>query len=267
MLTSFADFHASSLRDYIAAVRNTEAFWFFLHIPKTAGSSLSTEMTRMRPPYHNVEIDYGRPNGDHNAALAEAVARFARAAAADARCASGHVPATMLDPILEARPDTRLFTLLRDPVQRVVSDYIYQTTPAHPPHEAFRSRYPSLEMYALERSEQNKMTFFLAGERSAEADFETLYRTIVGRFSFIGLVELYPMSFNIAARLMGGRGLPAEHQRRTADADRSRIAVTPSTLDLIRRLNTLDQRLYDRVAGALLPKLAEWTALQAREPA
>jgi hypothetical protein len=264
-LTNFADFHALSLSDYLAAARDTEALWFFLHIPKTAGSSLSTEMARIRAPYHNVEIDYARPNGDHNAALAEAVASFAHTDAAQARSASGHVPAPLLAPILEARPDARLFTLLRDPVQRVVSDYIYQTTPAHPPHEAFRRRYPSLEMYALERSEQNKMAFFLSGERSSDADFESLYRTVVKRFSFIGLVECYPMSFNIAARLMGEGGLPAEHQRRTADADRDRIAVTPSTLDLIRRVNTLDQRFYDRVAGAILPKLPEWSALQARE--
>lgn len=258
---SFASFATSSLSEYLQGARAPDALWFFVHVPKTAGTSMSSELNALRPPYANIGVDYDRDDIPHDLALRQTVGRFAAGPIAESRSASGHVPAELLGEITAARADTRFFTLLRDPVRRVVSDYTYQTTPEHPPFEAFRRRFPTIEDYVLTPSEQNKMFLFAAGEQRAR-DFEAAYRAIEQRFSFIGLVELYDMSFNILSRLMGTPALPTEHRRVTNAEARARVPLTPALATLIRQTNDLDQRFYERVAGTMVTRLAEWQRLE-----
>jgi hypothetical protein len=260
---SFASFSTNALDDYLTKTTNPEALWFFLHIPKTAGTSMSSELDRLRSPYVNVSVDYERSDVSHDVAVRQAVAQFATTQIGSARSASGHVPLAMLDEVVGQRPGLKLFTLLRDPVARVVSDYTYQTTPAHPPFEAFKKRFPSIEDYVLAASEQNKMVSFLSGAQNGQS-FDQLYKQIEQRFSFIGTTELYDMSFNIITRLMGRPAHSEERRRATSAEAKARVTLSPSLVTLIRQANHLDQQLYDRVVGALLPKYAAWQALDAR---
>lgn len=263
---SFASFNTASLEEYLAKDASPEALWFFLHIPKTAGTSMSSELDRLRPRYVNVSVDYERSDVSHDVAVRQAAAQFATTQIGSARSASGHVPLTTLDEVVGQRPGLRLFTVLRDPVARVVSDYTYQTTPAHPPFEAFKKRFPSIEDYVLAPSEQNKMMSFLSAGVNGQngQTFDQAYKQIEQRFTFIGTTELYDMSFNIITRLMGKPAHSAERRRATSAEAKARVTLSPSLVTLIRQANHLDQQLYDRVAGALLPKLAAWQALDAR---
>jgi hypothetical protein len=260
---TFASFNTQSLDDYLAKAASPEALWFFVHVPKTAGTSMSSELDRLRSPYVNISVDYERNDVSHDVAVRQAVVQFAATQIGGARSASGHVPLGLLDEVVGQRPGLKLFTLLRDPVARVVSDYTYQTTPAHPPFEAFKKRYPSIEDYVLAPSEQNKTVSFLSAG-PVNGSFDAVYRQIEQRFTFIGVTELYDMSFNIISRLMG-RPARSEERRRTTSAEaKARVALTPSLVTLIRQANHLDQQLYDRVAGALLSRYAAWQALEAR---
>lgn len=259
----FASFSTTSLEDYLAKDSGPEALWFFLHIPKTAGTSMSSELDRLRPPYTNISVDYERSDLSHDVAVKQAVAQFATTQIGAARSASGHVPLAVLDEVVGQRPGLRLFTLLRDPVARVVSDYTYQTTPAHPPFEAFKKRYPSIEDYVLAPTEQNKMMSFLSPGQNGQT-FDQAYKQIEQRFTFIGVTELYDMSFNIITRLMGKPAHSEERRRATSAEAKARVTLSPSLVTLIRQANHLDQALYDRVAGALLPKYAAWQSLEAR---
>ena len=263
---SFATFGTSSLDEYLAKATNPEALWFFLHIPKTAGTSMSSELDRLRPPYVNISVDYERSDVSHDVAVKQAVAQFAATQIGSARAASGHIPLTVLDEVVGQRPGLKLFTLLRDPVARVVSDYTYQTTPAHPPFEAFKKRFPSIEDYVLAPTEQNKMVSFLSPGSNGQSgqSFDQIYKQIEQRFTFIGVTELYDMSFNIITRLMGKPAHSEERRRATSAEAKARVTLSPSLVTLIRQANNLDQQLYDRVAGALLPKYAAWQALEAR---
>lgn len=260
---SFASFSTASLEEYLAKASNAEALWFFVHVPKTAGTSMSSELDRLRSPYTNISVDYERNDVSHDVAVKQAVAQFNATQIGAARSASGHVPLTVLDEIVGQRSGLKLFTLLRDPVARVVSDYTYQTTAAHPPYEAFKKRYPSIEDYVLEPTEQNKMFSFLSVGQNGQA-FDQVYKQIEQRFTFIGVTELYDMSFNIITRLMGKPAHSEERRRATSAEAKARVTLSPSLVTLIRQANHLDQQLYDRVSGALLPKYAAWQALDAR---
>ena len=54
LIVAFGDIVQGSLQDFVNANRFDTELCVFIHIPKTAGSSLSTELDRMRPPYHNI---------------------------------------------------------------------------------------------------------------------------------------------------------------------------------------------------------------------
>ena len=259
----FTSFSTMTLEEYLAKAASAEALWFFVHVPKTAGTSMSSELDRLRPPYTNISVDYERNDLSHDVAVKQALTQFNATQIGAARSASGHVPVTLLDEVIGPRPGLRLFTLLRDPVARVVSDYTYQTTPAHPPFEAFKKRFPTIEDYVLAPTEQNKMFSFLSAPKPGQT-FEQTYRQIEQRFEFIGVTELYDMSFNIISRLMGTPARSEERRRATSAEAKARVALTPSLVTLIRQANHFDQQLYDRVAGALLPKYAAWQALDAQ---
>ncbi len=50
--------------------------WLFVHVPKTAGSSMEMEMTSIFKPSANIEIDYTEKNKTYKVLFDEAVARF-----------------------------------------------------------------------------------------------------------------------------------------------------------------------------------------------
>ena len=133
-----------SLRDYVEAEADPEAFCLFLHIPKTAGSSLGHEIAAVLKPYRNISLDYLDESASHGVKRQRAVEAFIAELKRDGglRSASGHITMRQALQIKRAHPRTRIVSFLRDPVRRVISDYRYQRTPAHPLHEAFIGSIP-----------------------------------------------------------------------------------------------------------------------------
>lgn len=239
-----------------------DAFWFFLHIPKTAGSSFSTELATRLRPYRNIHVDYSRHDLSHNEKLDLAVSEFVGHPRRDRfRSASGHVPLHRLQPVREAIPKTRIVTILRAPEARVISDYRYQRTPMHPGHESFKKTFPTLESYVESEVSHDKMAHFVGG--GDDVDVETLLRRADEDFAFIGLLEMYPMSFNIIFSLMGIDGkAPAEHKRRTPDTPETRVEMTPELAARIEALNATDMALYRHVRRRLVKHRDAWKAVR-----
>ena len=132
---SFADISALGGVSYIEQTRSADAVWGFSHIPKTAGSSLIASLEAHRAPYYNIRVkNYDTSNADFREQEWEAVREFAdnqKSVPEDTRCRSfsGHMRRPHVDFIRTELPGTRFFTLLREPVARVVSDYRYCMTP------------------------------------------------------------------------------------------------------------------------------------------
>ena len=149
------DLFAGDFDKYFADAHAGTPLWFFVHVPKTAGSSLNGEMVPSLFPNHHIYIDYSKldpsevgqsyealfdKSVDHFIELAQAAAQAADAAGPASgpkgpkryRYCTGHINAAQLDRIVSEVPDVRPFTLLRDPVKRFVSDFRYQRSPLHP---------------------------------------------------------------------------------------------------------------------------------------
>lgn len=253
----FGDLAAGDLDDFITANRFADELCVFIHIPKTAGSSLSAELNRMRPPYLNIHRRYFQGETVTFSRLEDEIATVIdNGTLAAARSCSGHFSWTLAAPIRAARPDARAFTFLRDPVQRVISDYRYSRTPAHPTYLQVIERFPTIESYVTAPETQDKMArFLMPAKLRTPAEIAGF---IDDNYAFVGLLELYDLSFNILSRLLGHDRLPAEHKRRTENTDDNAVNVTLALRALIAGHNPRDQALYDLVHDRLTAAAASW---------
>lgn len=260
----FVDLETMPIQDYIARETSRAGLWFFLHIPKTAGSSFSTELTVQMSPYRNVEVDYTDESLRYDDKLIAAVNRFVGdMRRTHFRAASGHVPWELMGRIQAADPNARIISFLRDPESRMISEYRYQRTPTHPQHEAFKTQFPTMESYVHSPLSQNQMTRFLFGNhRQPSAD--ELIDHIRHKFTFVGLVEMYALSFSCIFTAMGLPNLqPSEFQRKTESTQDNQVVITPELRTMIHEANHLDQAAYNYVHSILLRHRDAWHARHA----
>ncbi|MFD1914280.1 sulfotransferase family 2 domain-containing protein [Halodurantibacterium flavum] len=258
-MTSFSDFKRLPVEAYCNRLRASGGLWIFHHIPKTAGSSLTRELRIILPPYRNIcaEEVPGQAE-DRNAQLMQAVEVFLRDSSSTSfRSASGHLRWPHILRIQEGFPNAKLFTFLRDPVDRVVSDYRYAKTPKHPSHEVFQKRFPSLEHYIESPEAQNKMWKFLTGKKDAVS---TSVRSVFDSYTFVGLLEsiesdfLFFSSINGCPRRMGARANVTKPQTDNV------VEMDRSLRERIESLNPRDMELYSTVKQVLDAKRQEMQA-------
>ena len=251
---AFDQFTQLDLDAFIAANRDPDALWLFIHIPKTAGSSLSTELARLRRPYRNIHVDYTDREVPHAEQMQRSVDRFI-ADAKDRRflAASGHITIEHARQIRSEIPNTKLFTFVRETAARVISDYRYARTPKHPPYQEFIAAYPDIDSYVRDPRSQNKMNIHVGGGDPS---------SVFAEFDFIGALELYPLSFHVLFSLMGENVLPQLHERKTPQTADNEVATSPKLDAAIRAANPDDVRLFEAVRDALRIRRAEWNVLR-----
>lgn len=261
---AFGDIVKKGLRAFLSEDRFTDELCVFIHIPKTAGSSLSSELDRLRPPYRNIHRRYF-----HGATVTfspiedEIAAAIDRGALAKARSCSGHFSWNQAAPIRAARPDARAFTFLRDPVKRIISDYRYSRTPTHPTYRETIARFPTVESYIAAPETQDKMArFLMPNDVRSPAEIEAF---IDQNYAFIGLLEMYPLSFNILSRLLGDNLMPSEHKRKTEATQDNEVEETAELHALIAYYNQRDKVLYELVRRKLVAVRDEWRDMRQAE--
>ncbi|MGK7866815.1 hypothetical protein [Falsiroseomonas sp. E2-1-a20] len=242
--------YSGRIGDYLRAAAFGDAPCIFVHVPKTAGTSLRAELATLLPPDINIHVDYTDASRSFNDRLDDAVARFLDRAAPDGiRFASGHIQARHATRIAERLPAARFVTLLRDPVARVVSDYHHQCSPRQPGFEAFRARVPDLDAYLALTGERDKAAVhLLPPDLRRRGDVAACIDFIERRFAFVGIQEMYEASFRLITALAGRARAPRlrENVGLAEPAE-----VTGGMAARIRALNPLDSALYDHFAGRL----------------
>jgi hypothetical protein len=260
-LSSFEILRDRPLQAYTGFFRNNGRLWVFQHIPKTAGSSLTRELAGTLSPYRNIFIGPGAyaPGINPGQALMNEVDTFIEEHRQKVyRSASGHLRHPHLQRIVKAVPNTTLFTVLRDPAQRLVSDYRYAKTPRHPPHEAFARRYPTIEAYLDDPAHQNKMWHFV-GPANAGVSPETL-QTVFRRYGFFALVSELPLHFAFLAGLSTFPRAPQARLNVTEAQEDNAVDLSPALVSRIEKANGEDYALYAAVEAVLSRKRAEMRA-------
>jgi len=255
----FSSFATLGLERSIEREASPEALWIFIHIPKTAGSSFAHELSELRRPYRNIHVDYEDTSTPHDVKLERAVSQFIEdCRSTPYRSCSGHLNMRHVLRIRDAVPNARIFSLLRNPVERVISDFRYARTPAHPPYKDFIRQFPTIRSYLESPASQNKMFRFLTPHPNLT--ITELFEFIDANVSFLGLTELYTMSVNVAARLFGIDHLPVSHKRRTEATSHNQVERSPELVRRIREVNAKDIALYRFVRERLVGYREQWLA-------
>jgi hypothetical protein len=218
----------------------------FVHVPKTGGMTLHAILTRQLRGIFAESIDEAKA----------AIAALTEAEVAQLELIAGHVPYGVHEFI--QRP-VRYVTMLRDPVQRVVSHYWFvRTQPDHYLYAAIIEGNLSLREYA-ERGcslsaeiENGQVWMFSARARGLEcadrASLEEAKMVLQHRFAFVGTTERFDESV-VALQHVLGLGRPVYVRRNTGPGPRNRLDAETRTA--IEAHNLLDLELYTH-ANALL---------------
>ncbi len=215
----------------------------FLHIPKTAGTTLNAVLAANYPPEATVRV-YDRES-------AAAFEGMDEQAYSRLQLVQGHLFVADFH-VLTSR--FGVFTFLRDPVERVISEYEFlMRWPEHHLYEFMTREGVTLRDYAAgERPEfarraRNLMTHSLCGvaAETPEARLEAALENLFERFVCFGTVARFDESLVLLRQALGLEHILYEPQNvRVRRAAPDRPQPTAEDKAFIRERNALDMALY-----------------------
>jgi len=265
-----ADLFAGRFEKYYSA-KDAPPLWLFVHVPKTAGSSLHADISGFLKPSTHIVVHGKSRRISREVLFDAAVQEFLQGHAAQPfRFVSGHLWASNTQTLRDAVPGLRCFTMLRDPLARIISDYRYQRSELNPVHADFIAKNPDFDTFVARPHVHNRTARALLPTALIEAgDIDAAVRFVMNRFDFVGVQERYALSVQALTESMGHQRQPRAQVRVNKETPESRLALTPAQEAQFRRLNTLDYGLvqafserWDKIAT----DLAEFLARRA-EPA
>ncbi|QHQ36056.1 glycosyltransferase [Algicella marina] len=247
---------------YVRAGQRQDVLTIFQHIPKTAGSSLVHEIRCHIGAMRGIHIDYtrvGQGVGTDQLMSLSVEDFLASYDPSRTRCISGHLRRHHIDRIQAEIPASRVIVVLRDPVDRVISDYRYQCTPDHPPHERFREMCPTIRDYLHSVGEMNKMWMFML---DGEEDISAGLRLAEERYAFVGVMAHHAYTINTIMLLHGKDALPEFRVRKTRDNAYNRVEDDADLRAEIAAINTRDTALYTHFLKAAEAQQANWAGFR-----
>ncbi len=230
---------------YFSYVGSGQPLWLFVHVPKTAGSSLTAEAESILKPSFNIDIDHTDTTRTYQAKFDNAVADFvASQAERQYRFCTGHINARQVEMIRAGVPELRCFTMLRNPIHRIVSDYRYQRSSMNTAQAQFIANTPNFESYVARKHVHNKIALNLVPRELVLAgDVPGCVDYILNTYSFLGLQEMYPLSLRALTALMGEMRLP-EARVRVNSGTQDQVELDPEQEKHLRSLNAVDIGVY-----------------------
>ena len=231
----------------------------FFHIPKTGGTTLDYITAK------NYRIDYvyqvnGPAFDQHVAGVFKNNKMF--------RTLMGHYE---LNDYYHQLFDRRLmaqFTMLREPVSRVISYYDYlRTSENHPKYhlakdmtlEAF-IEHPQIDempdaqthriMGLLKKNEWKK------DKRSKEQLLEDVKYQLEHRFSLFGLTEMYDQFLIMAQKTLGWQDV-FYRRMNESKVKTDKTTIPESTISRIKEINSVDMALYDFAKELFVERMAQ----------
>ncbi|WP_439598345.1 sulfotransferase family 2 domain-containing protein [Falsiroseomonas sp.] len=221
----------------------------FLHVPKTAGSTLRTVLSRQYGARHVLYFDLGA--GDPRP-MAEVLGELrARVGPRDIRLFTGHQYLGLHEAL---REPCLYFTLLRDPVERALSEYFYAFSY---PHHAQREEILSgalgpMDFLTSRHRRGDDQARQIAG-RSQRPLLEAALANLHHAVAAVGIAEDFDRSLLLIARRLGWA--PPVHVARNvtrlAPEQAALRAAARRQAESHRGLFAIDQALHDAARARL----------------
>lgn len=212
----------------------------FIHVPKTGGSTFLSVLRRNFPA-----SDMLLPDAQKDKNLAELDG--ALSSLRPAGSIHGHFPLTYRDRL---PANARYATLLRDPVRRQYSHYLW----VYGRKLAAGKSWPLPKALADGRLIDNLQTRMLCGlddpfTRPADDALLDAARAEVESLAFVGVVERFPESMLLAQERLGLRHI--SYARRNVRG----TSHPPGDVEALREHNRLDLQLYEQASALVQPEL------------
>ncbi len=205
-----------------------------IHIPKTAGTSFIHSLKKQYGNNKVTRIDINENRININKVILNKAYVYNNTSVIH-----GHFTINLLKNYLTLPPETPIITWLRDPVERVISNYYYlykrldeELNEEKKGLNILSKMRRSLLEYAHDEKNQNRMSKFLKG-----MDIED--------FFFIGIVENYNQDIKELGQKLNWSNLEIVQHNKTGKSFKSE--VDENTKAIIRSLNQEDQILYNKV--------------------
>jgi hypothetical protein len=165
----------------------------------------------------------------------------------------GHVRAGFLDHVA---PDIRYFTVLRDPVERIISAYFRKVrNNLLPAATDTESLVKGISDFAERQRDQ--VANFLLGKNwrttLSDSELDSLLNEIDKRFDYIGFMNNFDDTIVTVGRLLNWEKLPL-YDRRNQGGNKSQISV--SVKAELRSILSLEQAIYDHFRSRYINDLA-----------
>lgn len=222
--------------------------YFFLHIPKTAGTTLNTIFDK--------NFDAGRVLDLYTASQHRELANISYDDIAGYDLVRGHIFISDFAQILDGPVRFKVFTFLRDPVQRVISEYNFlKLWPESHLYKYLNRHNVSLLEYVTSESSQlryrgrNNMVNSLSGIRREDLDegLEVAWHHLKDRFHFFGILERFDESLLMLRKTMGLETTFYEKQNVRSTA--MNVTVSREEYETICEYNRYDLLLYERAVA------------------
>jgi hypothetical protein len=245
------------IRDFITQHRDDGTqLWVFHHLAKTAGTSFVAAAGSQLLPAGNVHVPREIiASGPFNleAELDNAFRKFWQEKTDTAfRFVSGHLRRRHIERIRTLK-HARVVTILRDPFDRVLSQYHYSQTPVNPAYLSFRSKFPTFESYFELPAHRNRMAMLLAGPG---ASAEQCKEILLHDYLVCGTVEMYPQFCALMGELLGIKVAVRRENASTHDVA-NYVAEADVHRNRFLALNTIDVDIYRFVQEAWAKKRQE----------
>lgn len=219
----------------------------FLHIPKTAGTTLHKILVHQVSRRQTLAVHC--PEGEPSADLRRQLLRE-QSGGEPVRLVLGHLGM----PVLDLFPAARCITCLREPVARVLSHFQHaRHDPSHYLHEVIQRHRLDLAGYVSggwSGEVSNGMVRALAGVadfHGAAVDGDTLAAAktrLRNRFLMAGLTERFDESVLLLQRMLGWR-TPWYIRRKVGAYDAAAFRPDAATRRVVEEHNQLDLELYE----------------------
>lgn len=215
----------------------------FVHIPKTAGMSVGRSFKDGFDRFHGVDWREAAKSFRDKTRLAI----YEQSKGQSRQVVMGHYGWSELQVWLNHEMPMKCGSILRDPVARTISNYNYNCSTAHPRHEAFKARFPSLDKYVASLPLDVQVTQTVGWVNS----FENLLTKLIRHYTFLGVTEHLSASLAHLARSHGLPNLREYHKNVAKQKGTEEKVVAPALRKRIEdrchndmRLHALLMRLY-----------------------
>ena len=205
----------------------------YIHIPKTAGSSV-LEFFQQNYEQSEIQVVKRRDFKEHAPITPTELIR--KVVNPETKVLLGHFTFREVEPLVLDHPGIKIITFLREPVQRVISNFLFfkqRILTRKVPDKLLKRKKESLLDYARLSESQNRMSVFLEG-------------IDLNSFFFVGLMESFDEDIALLAEALGLNVEDVPKANKNKFFNTRDFQISPEELDELKSLNMEDVALYAR---------------------